>query len=106
MKQPFTDIRTGAAFLEKAANGFEIKEMKNGKLFYISASEEYPQGYISDSAGEIIRSHMADATPANASAKLREAICMLQFANIITDDGELVPALMKVPEAPATLWSL
>ena len=100
-KEIFTDKCSGAAFLEEAAAGFEIKEMKNGKLFYISSSDKYPKGYISDEAASILEAEMS-----KPNASLRDAVCLLTFANINTDEGEIIPALIKTPQEPKTKWKL
>lgn len=100
-QEVFTDKLSGAAFLEKAAEGFEVKEMKNGKLFFISSSVEYPKGYITDEAASILEAEMR-----KPNASLRDAICLLTFANIHTDEGNVIPALMKTPQEPKTKWKL
>lgn len=98
-KEIFTGKVSGSAFYAEAKKGFEIKEMKNNKLFFISASATYPKGYISDEASHILREAKA------AGEKLSAAIGKLTFAFINTEDGDSIPALIKTPEAPKTFWS-
>lgn len=100
MKTTFTNQCSGMEFYNRNSE-LEIRETKNGKLFFIGSTDE--RGYVSDEAADILQAEMS-----KEDGSLKEAMMLLSFSVIHTTDvdGEEVeiPTLHKKPTEAKLLW--